>query len=506
MRKLFANLLASFIPVRRWRQAARRLVLQQIPPSRVTLPVTRKRYSRKISELAKEERTIEVSMQIHQITPVGWRLGLDSPYRRKPKRPEKLQDDAFRQQFDYTTVFYDVFFSPDEEYVVCICPPFFNLKPYIRGSLFFAATSEAPDKLLSCATSIVNHDRCAEIWMGLPPGESDSLICRSPLGTFHTRIGKNYCRLFAGKRVLVTKQKNNKPEWIADWININKALHGVNAVLLFDNGSTIYSRNELAQYLAGCVSLDILAIVDWPYLFGPQGVGGTLPWDSDFTQYAILQVAHWRFLAQAEAVLQQDIDEIMIANDFRDIISEAAATTGGVLLTSTSSHFVVPVTDNGINVGLPSASGSPGNRGSDFYRDTFALVDERSALKYVYIPSSILFGDQLRIHSVCKADGSLLAPPSSNVTLYHFARVNSTDWRVQSRLTTLTHPYNPPKHYFECILVKALNKAEKNMPGYDYPLEGILTFAKTIGACPHPEEASPPRCPATDCSICPYNI
>ena len=444
-------------------------------------------------------------MRIHQITPFGWRLGLDSPYRRKPDCPENLQDEAFRQQFDYTTVFYDVFFSPEEEYAVCICPPFFNLEPYIEDTAFFAATSDAPDKLLSCPPLLVNQDRCAEIWLTLPPGKSDSLVCRSPLGTFRTRIGENYCRLFAGKRVLVTTQKNNKPEWIADWININKALHGVNAVLLFDNGSSVYSRSELVQYLAGCVSLAVLAIVDWPYLYGPLGCGTVkgkpIPWDLHFTQHAILQAAHWRFLAQAEAVLQCDIDEIMIADDCSDIVSKAAAAPGGVLLAA--SHFVGSVTDNGITADLPPASGSPGRRGSDFFRDAFVLADEGgSHLKYVYIPSSILIGDQLRVHIVRKADGSLFAPHPS-VAVYHFKRVN-TGWKPQGRLTTLLS-YNQSKHYFDCILVKALVKAEKNMPGYDYPLKDVLAFAKKIGACPHPEGASPPRCPATDCSICPYN-
>ena len=51
------------------------------------------------------------------------------------------------------------------------------------------------------------------------------------------------------------------------------------------------------------------AVVDWPY---PYGVPDGRRWDSDYCQYGVLEHARHRFLAEAQAVVNSDIDEFPV--------------------------------------------------------------------------------------------------------------------------------------------------------------------------------------------------
>ena len=47
---------------------------------------------------------------------------------RNPPRPWSLRHESYEEQFDFTTVFYDVFWSPAGDEIICLGPPLFNLE------------------------------------------------------------------------------------------------------------------------------------------------------------------------------------------------------------------------------------------------------------------------------------------------------------------------------------------------------------------------------------------
>jgi hypothetical protein len=72
------------------------------------------------------------------------------------------------------------------------------------------------------------------------------------------------------------------------------------------------------------------AVLSWPFKFGPQAGAGQVS-DSDFSQYAILEHARHRFLALAEAVINADVDELMITRSRASIFDLAARSATGYL-------------------------------------------------------------------------------------------------------------------------------------------------------------------------------
>ena len=60
-------------------------------------------------------------------------------------------------------------------------------------------------------------DRHGQLQLDVPL-ETETIVIDGPLGTYEVRPRSNRADLFAGKRVLLTLSKNNRLEWIKDWI------------------------------------------------------------------------------------------------------------------------------------------------------------------------------------------------------------------------------------------------------------------------------------------------
>ena len=98
--------------------------------------------------------------------------------------------------------------------------------------------------------------------------------------------------------VLSTLQKNNPLCWIKDWCLYYHRVHGVNLILLYDNGSD--NRKELAQGL---------------YQLAPNLEIRLIEWDFDYcmaTQVAALNQCYHTFGSYASYFLNFDIDEYLI--------------------------------------------------------------------------------------------------------------------------------------------------------------------------------------------------
>lgn len=442
-------------------------------------------------------------MDIYEVSLFGWTLDENSPCRKIAVRPEHLQYDDFTEKFDYTTLFYDVFHDADSENVLCLCPPFLNLKEDIVTADFrLSKYNETADK--KSFKVFFEFDRCVQVVIQDADQDAEILTIRSNIGSFATRIGKNYKDIFADKRVLLTKQRDNPIEWIEAWIAMHQAMHGINAVLLYDNNSTTYSTQELVQRLATRVNLDVLCLVRTPYRFGVPGdftkSGHAVPWDSDFLNYFFPMHAHRRFLSQAGLCLWGDVDEILLSEDRQRINFKLNRTPDSALMTAQA---------NILHATGPGSDGKTFTARTDIpeiFKSHFHDVTAGPVFKYAYKPAEITLHDQLAVHYVCRNVGQgplqkLYEYEDASLAYRHFRSVN-TGWK---ELRSSTAVFDKSIHLFDCGMVKAFAHYAPRA-GYEYPLEDILEHARAIGACPRPEGSAPaPSWPAYDCSACPYN-
>lgn len=242
----------------------------------------------------------------------------DNPLVRRSPRPENERNAVYAEQFDWKTVFYDVYRVGDQ--IVFQGPPFANFLPLLSN----AAPFRGRFGWLFPRARLIERNRASEIWLR---NANDTLVLDSPLGRFDIAVQPNLSHLFAGRRVIHTLSKNNDPRWIRDWIAFYRTIHGADGVLLYDNNSTIYDTAELQAELR--VDFPDMAVIvqDWPFRYGPQGGlagavdGRETAWDSDYCQTGSLQHARFRFLLSARSVLNVDIDELVLSDRGRSIFA-----------------------------------------------------------------------------------------------------------------------------------------------------------------------------------------
>lgn len=272
---------------------------------------------------------------------------LASPLRRDSPRPRDLRNALYAAQYDWHTLFYDCYRSG--RHVVLQGPPFFNLLAPLLQSAPLAALNRRwlgrPRHIGMC--------KRGEIWLR---HDDDTLAIDGPIGRFAVPIQPDGAALFAGRRVIRTLSKDNAPRWIADWIAFYRAEHGADAALIYDNGSAAYDAAMLEAELAPRFPDMVIKVIDWRFPYGPQGGmagavdGHETPWDSDFCQTGSLQHSWLRFLTGARAVLNVDIDELVLSPHGESIFAATEASAGGFVkfagrwISGATAHGVAPAT------------------------------------------------------------------------------------------------------------------------------------------------------------------
>jgi hypothetical protein len=227
---------------------------------------------------------------------------------RRPPRDPSLRHPGYLDEFDHRTVGYDAFVRDATTYL--IGPPLLNLTldaPSVAEVVQFGLPGKGLDKTARVTLPATDELRLTVSGQELagPTGRAD-------------------WELFSNRRVLLTMSKDNDLDWIHDWVTFHVRSHGVDAVLLYDNGST-YGSEAVAQTLSAVAGLEVGLVVDWPFPFGPQG-GLVQLWDSDFCQVGGFEHARQKYLGAAAGVLAADVDELVIsARSVFDIAAEHGA-------------------------------------------------------------------------------------------------------------------------------------------------------------------------------------
>ena len=232
--------------------------------------------------------------------------------RRDETRPIDMQDESYKDKYDYRTLFFDAVDMGDR--IAIVSPPFLNLanEIYVAGM----PLRQLPDKLM-------RTHRCSNVqltYLSKDVLENGQLVVSDASNTVLARVNPSrpLNERFAGKRVLHTMIKDEPIEWIVDWMTYYHRIHGANALSLYDNGSTAYTPEELLDAIRNVDGYETIVVMPWDFPYGPQGApwaGPDVPWDSTFTQRGAMDHARLRLLATCAGMLNVDIDEYVVPLD-----------------------------------------------------------------------------------------------------------------------------------------------------------------------------------------------
>lgn len=333
----------------------------------------------------------------------------DAP-RRIPKRAPELQQAGFTEQFDFDTLFYCAY--QVEDVIRFDGPPMLNLQREIASSSWFVDDKKISEDDLS----VVDLERACGLTIA---AVGEKLEWNLGEQNFSAEIGSSYVSVFEGLKCVYTKSKNNDLKWIVDWATFYSRYHDIEGVLIYDNGSTLYSPEELLAALTDVDGLKSIVIVDWPHKFGPHA-GTSGKWDSDFFQHAVSANAQRRFLAKAKCVVSCDIDELILTDDNRPIYEHLLESEQGYLRYGDRLISGVPVNENF-------------DSDKEFSFSDFGYYSEKPTkitFKWSCIPSSLPRRARWLTHAVA----GIYSGNENHVLGRHFYAI-STGWKYPRELS-----------------------------------------------------------------------
>jgi hypothetical protein len=250
-----------------------------------------------------------------------------SPLRRRPRAPDRHRPESFECEFEDRALVYDAFWHVDGRRILLVGPPPLNLRPALGRARYVAVPSRKP---LSART----YDSLSVRITALEdaPAETTGIEMLLDGDKFVLPVQPNVSPALAGARVLFTMSRDNELIWIRDWADYHARLHGTDAVVFFDNGSTRYPPAEIAATLGAVPGIRHAAVLSWPYRYGPFDPAVKLnPYYGLFLQIAAMSVALRRYAAAAYGLLNCDIDELVATPPGTTIYELAHAAPHGLV-------------------------------------------------------------------------------------------------------------------------------------------------------------------------------
>ena len=230
-----------------------------------------------------------------------------SALRRKPRASMRARPQEFMNAFEDRILFYDCFRYGDDGQILLIGPPPHNLADVLQAADFVAHPSgrslnarmyPSRSTMITCLSDA--------------PDDTTSVSFTLDDHRYHIVVQPDSTTPFSDRRVLFTINKNNRLDWISAWANWHVRTQGTDAILLFDNGSTDYTIEDIEKRLAAVEGLRTIAVIALPYKFGPidKWVFAYHFWPR-FLQISATSLALRRFGMRAKGLINCDIDELM---------------------------------------------------------------------------------------------------------------------------------------------------------------------------------------------------
>ena len=254
----------------------------------------------------------------------SFRFGPLNPALRRDRLGDASErSETYDDRYDFSTLFYDVYHDHLAHEVRVICPTLLNFQTLIEECRFQIDGADAKPVVKNLSRGNVIR------FKGVSTKPND-LSFDHPQFTGTIPIGARHLDLFAGKNVLFAISKDNRLDWIKDWLTYYVQVHGANGVVIYDNQSTAYSMEELGACLHDVSGMEAAAIVRAWFPFGPGG-GGNTNFNSKFLHMTMVELGRQRLLMDARAVLNVDIDELVYSKSDQSVFDATVESPEGYL-------------------------------------------------------------------------------------------------------------------------------------------------------------------------------
>lgn len=221
---------------------------------------------------------------------------------RTPLCPSNKMTPYYLENFDATTLWYDAIHS--ENILRLVCPKLRNFENEIKNGVF-CINNKKVDRV-----KIERFRRTDIISMEIP-----APITSLKFSSKHIKIKSGVSRrddnLTKDKNCAIIMNKNNNLDWIKYFVQWHIKYHNLQCLVVLDNNSSIYTNKDIEQTLKQ-TGLSSLIILNLPFLFGPASLGKPYHNKELFLQSSAYNIAKFRFLKNARAVLCCDIDELVL--------------------------------------------------------------------------------------------------------------------------------------------------------------------------------------------------
>lgn len=328
------------------------------------------------------------------------------PIKRSPPRLPVDRQKGYLEDFDFTTVFSDVFVRDGRVWLVG--PPLLNLENELYFARFFWNWQDV--------TREVRFEKFNRMSRASFPTltEFGELQIVSEIGNWKVQVSTFDQKFFEGARLMVTQQKNNRLEWIAYWALFNVQVNKIDSIVIYDNRSAAYPIERLEQVLSLIPGLKQWIVVDWDTPHGVTG-GPNSVWDSDYGQLVAWEHSRRLFAGLARSVLMIDVDELPVTFKSKGILEQLEESDSKAVLFP---RLSIKQFDNR----------SSSRRGLRVHSD-FSLGDSAGAelsSKYAYTPARLSDGDQLLVHRI--RGGNTKTLDSAETFAGHFDAIR-IEWR-----------------------------------------------------------------------------
>ncbi|WP_172329355.1 hypothetical protein [Mangrovicoccus sp. HB161399] len=243
-----------------------------------------------------------------------------SEFRRQHVRKPQRRSEHYIERYDRRTLFYDCVYRGDEGEYLFTAPRFLNLWPEFRDRL---RLDGEPVKGLSRRWSA----KYEQVSIKAPRGT----VSLDWPGGWQIAPRPDISDRFAGLNAVVTMNRDNDLDWIRRWLGHLAEVHGLEAALIYDNGSTAYTAAQLAAAIASVPGLKATAVLVADYPYGPRDSGKGFEVRPKFLQPALMNLARTDVLRKARAVLNADIDEIVLKRGSQTVFDAALASRLGAV-------------------------------------------------------------------------------------------------------------------------------------------------------------------------------
>ena len=241
----------------------------------------------------------------------------------------------YDDRYDFDTFIYDCFYRADVNEVWLLGPKMVNLE------LLLADMTFSVDGREHGRWRVDHQSRTSIIRLKGLKQKPEMVAFTHPRASGSFAVNDCLFDMFAGTNAVFSINKDNRLEWIQDWLRFYVRAHGGNAVALCDNASETYSLDELCAAIDAVEGIDKAVVLSCPFPFGPNAEK-KVNTDSLFLQRSMGELIRQRLFGQCRAVLSVDIDELFFSWSGQSVFDATAASEIGYVRANAEWVYVEP--------------------------------------------------------------------------------------------------------------------------------------------------------------------